>query len=277
MTTNDQNCNHQCEGCTVENCGSRKQSFLIEPAAASSIKKKIGIISGKGGVGKSFVTSMLAAEMSRRGNNVAVLDGDITGPSQGMAFGIHEKAYGNGELLIPARTKGGIQLVSTNMLLESEDQPVIWRGPMVANILKQFYQEVYWEDVDYMFIDMPPGTSDIPLTLFQSIPLDGIIVVTSPQELVSLVVEKAINMAAMMNVKILGLIENMSYVKCPYCDEKILVFGRSHIREVAEKHHLPVLAEIPLQQEISIAADAGTIEDLEIEEIKPAADFLESL
>lgn len=275
---NDQNCTHHCEGCSVENCGSRTaQSFVIEPAAASTIRKKIGIVSGKGGVGKSFVTAMLASEVARRGHRTAVLDGDITGPSQGMAFGIHEKAYGNGELILPAVTKNGIQVISTNMLLDTENQPVIWRGPMVANILKQFYQEVLWEDVDYMFIDMPPGTSDVPLTLFQSIPLDGIIVVTSPQELVGMVVEKAINMANMMNIKVLGLIENMSYVKCPNCDEKILVFGRSHIQETADKYNLPVLARVPLDPRIANAADAGTIEDLVIEEIAPAADFIETL
>ena len=236
---NDQNCNHHCEGCSVENCGSRNpQSFVIEPAAQSVIRKKIGIVSGKGGVGKSFVTSMLASEMARRGHRAAVLDGDITGPSQAMAFGIHEKAYGNGDLILPAVTKNGIQVISTNMLLDSESQPVIWRGPMVANILKQFYQEVYWEDVDYMFIDMPPGTSDVPLTLFQSIPLD---------------------------------------VRCPNCDEKIMVFGHSHIHEVAEKYNLPVLAQVPLDVRIASASDAGTIEDLEIEEIKPAADFIEKI
>lgn len=275
---NDQNCNHKCEGCTVEDCGSRTaQSFVIEPAAASTIRKKIGIVSGKGGVGKSFVTSMLAAETARRGHRAAVLDGDITGPSQAMAFGIHEKAYGNGELILPAITKNGIQVISTNMLLDTENQPVIWRGPMVANILKQFYQEVYWDDVDYMFIDMPPGTSDVPLTLFQSIPLDGIIVVTSPQELVSMVVEKAINMAKMMDIKVLGLIENMSYVRCPNCDEKIMVFGHSHIQETADRYNLPVLARVPLDPRIASASDGGTIEDLEIEEIKPAVDFIESL
>ncbi len=275
---NDQNCNHKCEGCSVENCGSRSaQSFKIDPNPGSTIRKMIGVVSGKGGVGKSFVTSMLAAEMQRRGHRAAVLDGDITGPSQGKTFGISEKAYGNGEVLFPAVTKSGIQVISTNMLLDDEYAPVIWRGPMVAGVLKQFYQEVLWDDVDYMFVDMPPGTSDVPLTLFQSFPLDGIIVVTSPQELVSMVVEKAINMANMMDIKVLGLIENMSYVKCPYCDEKILVFGRSHIDEVAGKYDLPVLAQIPLDERIANAADAGTMEDLQIEELAHACDFIESI
>ena len=275
---NDQNCNHNCEGCSVENCGSRSaQSFKIDPHPGTSIKKMIGVVSGKGGVGKSFITSMLAAEMARRGFRAAVLDGDITGPSQAKAFGISEKAKGNGEVIFPAVTKSGIQVISTNMLLDDEYAPVIWRGPMVAGVLKQFYQEVLWEDVDYMFVDMPPGTSDVPLTLFQSFPLDGIIVVTSPQELVSMVVEKAINMANMMNIEVLGLIENMSYVRCPNCDEKILVFGRSHINEVADKFCLPVLAEVPLDPRIADAADAGTIEDLKMEELDWAADFIQNI
>lgn len=277
--TNSQNCNHKCEGCSVENCGARAnpQSLLIEPDSRSSIKKIIGVVSGKGGVGKSFVTSMLAAEMQRRGKRTAVLDGDITGPSQGKAFGITEKAYGNGELIIPAYTKGGIQVISTNMLLDSDDTPVLWRGPMVANILKQFYQEVLWKDVDIMFVDMPPGTSDVPLTLFQSFRLDGIIVVTSPQELVSMIVEKAINMAATMNIRVLGLIENMSYVECPNCKERIYVFGESHIDDVAAKYDLPILARVPLDPAIAKASDAGTIEELEIGQIREAADFIENI
>lgn len=276
---NSQNCNHNCEGCSVENCGSRMdpQSLLIYPDSRSSIRKIIGVVSGKGGVGKSFVTSMLAAEMQRRGKRAAVLDGDITGPSQGKAFGIHDKAYGNGELILPAVTKSGIQVISTNMLLEREDQPVLWRGPMVANILKQFYQEVLWEDVDYMFVDMPPGTSDVPLTLFQSFKLDGIIVVTSPQELVAMIVEKAINMANAMNIRVLGLIENMSYVECPNCHERMYVFGESHIDDVAGKYDLPVLARVPLDSAIARASDAGTIEDLEFDQIREAVDFIEKL
>ena len=178
-------------------------------------------------------------------------------------------------MIYPFVTKNGIQVITTNMILERDDQPVIWRGPMVANVLKQFYQEVYWNNVDYMFVDMPPGTSDVPLTAFQSFQLDGIIIVTSPQELVSMVVEKAINMASMMNIKVYGLIENMSYVECPNCGEKIMVFGRSHIQEIADKYNLPVLARVPLDARISEASDAGTMEDLEIDALKPAADFIE--
>lgn len=268
-----------CEGCSVADCGSRKgtNSFRIEPNPNSKIRKIIGIVSGKGGVGKSFVTSLLASEMQRRGYRAAVLDGDITGPSQGRAFGIHDKAAGNGQLIFPAITKTGLQVISTNMLLDNDEQPVIWRGPMVANILKQFYQDVYWDDVDYMFIDMPPGTSDVPLTLFQSIPLDGIIVVTSPQELVSMVVEKAINMASMMNIKVLGLVENMAYVECDHCGNRMYVFGESHAEEVAAHHGLKVLASVPLDPRIARAGDEGTIEDLEVREIKPAADIIEQL
>ena len=275
---NPETCSHHCEGCS-SNCAEREkpESFRIEPNAKSKIRKIIGVVSGKGGVGKSFVTSILASEMQRRGYHTAVMDADITGPSMGKVFGITEKMYGDGELAYPAKTKSGIQVVTTNMMLEQDDQPVIWRGPIVAGVIRQFYQEVYWEDVDYMFVDMPPGTGDVPLTVFQSLPLDGIIVVSSPQDLVSMVVEKAINMANMMNIRVLGLVENMSYVQCPKCGEKIYVFGKSHIQEVAEKYHLPVIARVPLDPRISEASDAGAVEDLEVEEIKPAADFIESL
>lgn len=269
------------KGKTPEDYGFRmpdkKNDFHIEPNERSTIRKIIGVVSGKGGVGKSFVTGMLACEMQRRGHRTAVLDGDITGPSQGKAFGITDSAMGDGTLIYPAITKTGMQVITTNMILDSDDTPVIWRGPMVANILKQFYTDVYWDDVDYMFVDMPPGTSDVPLTAFQSLPLDGIVVVTSPQELVSMVVEKAINMASKMNVRVIGLIENMSYVKCPCCGEVIRVFGESHIDETAAKFNLPVLARIPMDPSIAAAADAGTIEDLVVEEIKEACDSVENL
>ena len=275
---NDQNCNHACDGCGVEGCASRNQGdFHIALHERSSVKKTIAIVSGKGGVGKSLVTSLLAAETQKRNKRVAILDGDITGPSQGHAFGIHAKASGDGELIYPEMSKSGIQIMSTNMLLEQDEQPVIWRGPMVAGILKQFYQEVFWDDVDYMYVDMPPGTSDVPLTLFQSIPLDGIIIVTSPQELVSMVVEKAINMANMMNVKILGIIENMSYVVCPTCDEHIALFGHSHVNDIAEKYYLTILAKLPLDPTITEACDNGQIEDVDVEEIKGAVDTILSL
>ena len=259
---NPETCSHNCEGCS-SNCAEREkpESFRIEPNAKSKIRRIIGVVSGKGGVGKSFVTSILASEMQRRGHHAAVMDADITGPSMGKVFGITEKMYGDGEVAYPAKTKSGIQVVTTNMMLEQDDQPVIWRGPIVAGVIRQFYQEVY----------------DVPLTVFQSLPLDGIIVVSSPQDLVSMVVEKAINMADMMHVKILGLIENMSYVECPDCGRKIQVFGPSHIEEVAQKHGLEVLARIPLREDNALYSDRGDIEDLKVPEISRAADLIEKL
>ena len=253
------------------------ESFLIKPHERTHIKHMIGIVSGKGGVGKSFVTSSLACKMQKKGYRTAILDGDITGPSMGKVFGITQKAVGDGELMMPAITKSGIQVVTMNMLLEEDEKPVIWRGPMVAGIIKQFYQEVFWDNVDYMFVDMPPGTSDVPLTIFQSLPLNGIIVVTSPQDLVSMVVEKAINMASMMSVPIIGLVENMSYVECPDCGKKLYVFGTSHIDEVAQKYNLPVLGRIPLKQEHALAADQGTIEDLDVPELDEAITYIEKI
>lgn len=275
---NPESCNHKCSGCS-SNCGSRTapQSFKIEANENSTIRKIIGIVSGKGGVGKSFVTSVLASEMQRRGYRVGVLDGDITGPSMGKVFGVSQKAAGMDGLIYPAITTNGIQLISANMLLNQDNQPIIWRGPMVAGVLKQFYQEVYWEDVDYMFVDMPPGTSDVPLTLFQSIPLDGIVVVTTPQELVSMVVEKAINMANMMDVKVLGLVENMSYVECDNCEHKMYLFGESHIQETADKFNLPVLARIPLRFNHAKFSDSGKIEELIVPEISEAANLIEKI
>ncbi len=267
-------CTHDCSTCSSKG---EKVDFHINPSPKSHISKMIGIVSGKGGVGKSFVTATLASAMSKKGKRVAVLDGDITGPSMAKVFGITEKAMGDGELILPAITSTGIQLISTNMLLDADEQPIIWRGPMVAGILKQFYQEVYWDDVDYMFVDMPPGTSDVPLTAFQSLPLDGIVIVTSPQDLVSMVVEKAINMAKMMNVNILGLVENMSYVECSDCGHKIHVFGESHTKAISEKYNLPILAEIPLREGQATKADSGKIEELEIPELDNVICTIESL
>ncbi len=267
-------CTHDCSTCSSKGA---PVDFHIDPSPRSHISKMIGIVSGKGGVGKSFVTATLASAMSKKGKRVAVLDGDITGPSMAKVFGITEKAMGDGELILPAITSTGIQLISTNMLLDADDQPVLWRGPMVAGILKQFYQEVYWDDVDYMFVDMPPGTSDVPLTAFQSLPLDGIVIVTSPQDLVSMVVEKAINMAKMMNVNILGLVENMSYVECSNCGEKIHIFGESHTHEISEKYNLPILTEIPLREGQASKADQGKIEELDIPELENVISTIESL
>ena len=275
---NSSNCDHNCEGCSA-NCGERTspQDFKISLHPRSSVKHVIGVVSGKGGVGKSFVTSLLASELERRGHRTAVLDGDITGPSMAKVFGIKEKMYGDGELAFPAKTKTGIQVVSANMMLDSDDQPVIWRGPIVGGVIRQFYQEVFWEDVDFMIVDMPPGTSDVPLTVFQSLPVEGIIVVTSPQELVGMVVEKAINMANMMSIPLLGIIENMSYVECGKCGEHIAIFGESHLDEIAAKYNLPILGRIPMREGYAAAGDNGSIEDLDVPEIKAAADAAEKL
>ncbi|MBQ9328050.1 MAG: Mrp/NBP35 family ATP-binding protein [Solobacterium sp.] len=272
---NSSNCNQACEGCAAS-CADRKapQDLKIKLHPRSSVKHVIGIVSGKGGVGKSFVSSLLASELQRRGNRTAVLDGDITGPSMARVFGITDKMYGDGELAYPAVTKSGIQVVSANMMLDSDDQPVIWRGPIVGGVIRQFYQEVFWDDVDYMVVDMPPGTSDVPLTVFQSLPVEGIIVVSSPQELVGMVVEKAINMANMMNIPLLGLVENMSYVECGECGHQIKIFGESHIDETADKYGIPVLARIPLREGYAEAGDHGEIETLIVPEISAVADIV---
>ncbi len=231
-----------------------------KPHELSKIKKVIGVVSGKGGVGKSLVTSMLAVSMNRKGYRTAILDADITGPSIPKAFGIREKATGSELGLFPVETKTQIKVMSVNLLLEKDTDPVVWRGPLIANTVKQFWQEVIWGDVDFMFIDMPPGTGDVPLTVFQSIPVDGIIIVASPQELVSMIVSKAVNMAKMMNIPIIGLIENMSYVKCPDCNKEIKLFGESHIEEIAENNGLQVLAKLPVDTRIAEACDQGLIE-----------------
>lgn len=265
-------CNHDCSSCS-SNCGERKepQSLLEQLNPKSSVKKVIGIVSGKGGVGKSLVTALTACEMNRRGKKVAILDADITGPSIPRAFGITKKAVSDGELIYPATSKNGIDIMSINLLLENNEDPVVWRGPVIANAVKQFWSDVLWQDIDYMFIDMPPGTGDVPLTVFQSIPVDGIIIVTSPQELVSMIVEKAARMAEMMNIPILGLVENMSYVECPDCGKKISIFGDSKIEETAAKHKTKVLGKLPIKPEIASAVDAGAIESIKVSEWLSAA------
>lgn len=249
--------------CTKESCeGSDKNPkiFLEKTHDYNSIKKVIGIVSGKGGVGKSLVTSMLAVLMNRKGYKSAVLDADVTGPSIPKIFGLKGKAQGSEMGLFPMQSKTGIGVMSVNLLLESDTDPVIWRGPLIANTVKQFWTDVIWGDVDYMFIDMPPGTGDVPLTVFQSIPVDGIIIVTSPQELVSMIVTKAVKMAEKMNIPILGLIENMSYITCPECSEKIKVFGESHIEEIASEHTVNMIAKMPIDQTVATACDNGMIE-----------------
>lgn len=266
-----ENCTHNCSSCG-ENCPSRQQpqSFLEAPHPKSSVKKVIGIVSGKGGVGKSLVTSSLASLFQRKGYHSAVLDADITGPSIPQAFGIHTRAKACENGLLPSKTKTGIDIMSLNLLLESETAPVVWRGPVIAGTVKQFWTDVIWEDVDYMFVDMPPGTGDVPLTVFQSLPIDGIIVVTSPQELVSMIVSKAVNMASMMNIPVLGLVENMSYITCPDCGKQIKVFGDSHIDQIASSHGLKVLARIPMNPEIAQACDEGNVEDLKSDYLEDA-------
>ena len=254
-------CNHDFKNCQSD-CASRSPESLLEkPHAASTIKKVIGVVSGKGGVGKSLVTSMMAVLMNRRGFHTAVLDADITGPSIPQCFGLHTRATGSEEGLYPVATKTGIDVMSINLLLDSENSPVVWRGPILAGAVKQFWSDVIWKDVDYMFVDMPPGTGDVPLTVFQSLPLDGILIVTSPQELVSMIVEKAVNMAQMMNVPVLGLVENMSYVQCPDCGRKIKLYGESHVDEIAASFHLDVLGRMPIDPAIAKACDQGNIED----------------
>jgi len=259
-----ENCTHDCSTCS-ENCSQRDpQSFLEKLNEYSSVKKVYGIVSGKGGVGKSLVTSMLATALSKKGKRVAVLDADLTGPSIPKVFGLKEKAYADERGIIPVKSKGGIDIMSVNLLLQNETDPVVWRGPVIAGTVKQFWTDVIWEDVDYMFIDMPPGTGDVPLTVFQSIPIDGIIIVTSPQELVSMIVEKAVKMARMMNVPIYGIVENMSYFVCPNCNEKHSIYGESHIDEVAAKFEIDKIAKIPMESNIAKKCDAGDIESLEL-------------
>lgn len=268
-------CSHNCETCS-ENCASRDpKSFLEKPHEMSCVKKVIGIVSGKGGVGKSLVTSMMAVTMRRRGYNSAILDADITGPSIPKAFGITERATANELGMFPVKTKTGIDIMSVNLLLEDEKTPLVWRGPVIAGTVKQFWTDVIWNDVDFMFVDMPPGTGDVPLTVFQSLPLDGIIVVTSPQELVSMIVSKAVNMANMMNIPVLGLVENYSYLQCPDCGKRIQVFGESHIEEVAEEFNLDILAKLPIDPALAKACDSGVVELFEGDYAEEICDKIE--
>ena len=251
-----------CEGCPSRN-GSAPQNFREELNPFSSVKKVIGIVSGKGGVGKSFVTASLASAMRKQGYEVGILDADITGPSIPKMYGVHGPAEGNDLGLFPVPAKDGTKIMSLNLLVDDEESPVVWRGPVIASTVKQFWHDVYWGDLDYLFVDMPPGTGDVPLTVFQSLPVDGIIVVTSPQELVSMIVEKAVKMAEMMNVPILGLIENYSYFKCPDCGREHAIFGESHLEEIAQAHSLPILARLPIDPALAKACDEGKVEDLD--------------
>ncbi len=258
-----ENCTHNCETCS-KNCSERtRESLLEKPHQMSNIKKVIGVVSGKGGVGKSMVTSLLSVMSRREGFNTAILDADITGPSIPKSFGLKEKATIANEAVIPVESKSGIGVMSLNLITENETDPVVWRGPIIAGTVKQFWTDVIWGDVDYMFIDMPPGTGDVPLTVFQSIPVDGIVIVASPQELVGMIVEKAVKMAGLMNIPVLALVENMSYITCPDCGKEIRVFGESHIDEIAKKYGIDTVAKLPIDPTLASAVDNGNIEDFE--------------
>ena len=269
-------CSHNCSSCG-ENCASRteNQSMIAEQNILSDVKKVIAVVSGKGGVGKSLVTSLMSVMMHSKGKSVAVLDADITGPSIPKMFGKREKATASDMGINPVVSQTGIELMSVNFLLEDETMPVLWRGPVISGVVTQFWQEVVWGEVDYMFVDMPPGTGDVPLTVFQSLPIDGIIVVTSPQELVGMIVEKAVNMANMMNVPILGIVENMSYFECPDCGKKHNIFGESHIDEIAQKYNIKAVAKLPMRPEVAAAADAGCIEKVSTEDLLELGEAIE--
>ena len=271
----EEKCDHDCSSCGKA-CESR--DLHIKLREGSSVKKVIGIVSGKGGVGKSLVTSLLACKVHRDGFRTAILDADITGPSIPESFGLSEtRASGDGNSLNPVVTDSGIQLMSMNFLLENENDPVVWRGPVISGAVQQFWTDVVWKDVDFMFVDMPPGTGDVPLTVFQSLPIDGIIVVSSPQQLVRVIVEKAVKMANMMNVPVLGLVENMSYVKCPDCGCEISVFGKSNIEKIADTFGIPVLARIPMEESTAAYVDSGDIESLDLPYLNTAAELVEGL
>ena len=255
-------CTHNCETCS-ENCSSRQESLIKPTNDFSQIKKVIGVVSGKGGVGKSLVTGLSAVWASRAGYKTAILDADITGPSIPKMFGLHKRAQGSELGLLPAETQTGIKVMSLNLLLNSETDPVVWRGPVIAGTVQQFWTDVVWGDIDYMFVDMPPGTSDVPLTVFQSIPVDTIIVVTSPQELVSLIVEKALNMAELMKIPVLGIVENMSYIECPDCGRKINVFGESKTDRISAEKGVELLGRIPIVPDLAAKADNGQIESVD--------------
>ncbi len=253
-------CTHDCSTCGA-NCPSREQQSMLEaPHKGTHIKKVVAVMSGKGGVGKSLVTALLAVMAQRAGYKTAILDADVTGPSIPKAFGIKDKAMGNDEGILPTLSRTGIKMMSVNLLLEEDNAPVVWRGPVIAGTVKQFWTDVLWGDIDIMFIDMPPGTGDVPLTVFQSVPVDGAVVVTTPQALVGMIVEKAMNMADMMHIPVLGLVENMSYALCPDCGKHVEVFGESHVQETAERFHTEVLAKLPINLKLAAACDAGLIE-----------------
>ena len=271
-------CSHNCSSCS-SNCGERTEpmDLIAKPHQMSKIKKVIGIVSGKGGVGKSLVTSLMASSMQKNGFHSAVLDADITGPSIPKVFGIEGCAYANPFGILPRTSEGGVDIMSLNLLMQDQTEPVIWRGSIIGNTVKQFWTDVIWTNVDFMFVDMPPGTGDVPLTVFQSLPVDGIIIVTSPQELVSMIVEKAIKMAEKMNVPVLGLVENMAYFDCPDCGKRLYIYGESHVAEVAAAHNLPVLGQIPIDPTIAASCDAGKVESIEQTWLADAVEALKKM
>jgi len=267
-------CSGNCASCG-ESCGERKAESLLAAANVNShVKKVIAVMSGKGGVGKSTVTTMLAVAMQELGYKVAVLDADVTGPSIPKAFGLDEEVIGTDDGMIPVESKTGIKVMSVNLLLPDKEAPVVWRGPVIGGAVKQFWTDVCWGDVDYMFVDMPPGTGDVPLTVFQSLPVDGVVVVTSPQDLVALIVQKAVNMANMMNIPVLGFVENYSWFACPDCGKKISIFGESRIDEIAARENLPVLAKLPMDSTIASLCDRGQMELAPLGEVKQAAETI---
>jgi len=274
-----ENCNHDCGSCSA-NCASREggaPDFSAKANPHSRVKKVIGVVSGKGGVGKSMVTSLMSVILRRRGLSTAILDADITGPSIPKAFGVREQLMAAEEGIIPAVSQTGVKMVSLNLLLDNETDPVVWRGPVIAGTVKQFWTDVMWEDVDFMFVDMPPGTGDVPLTVFQSLPVDGILIVTSPQELVGMIVEKAVHMAQMMNIPVLGIVENMSYFVCDQCNKKHYIFGKSHLEEIAGRNGIPVTARMPMDPALSAACDTGRVEMAQAEWLEGVADALQKM
>ena len=268
-------CTHDCSTCS-QNCSERQAESLQKSLReGASVKKVIAVVSGKGGVGKSLVTCLMASEMQRRGYNCAVLDADITGPSVPRSFGVHEHCFGTEEYLLPVRTHTGLQIMSINLILEQETEPVVWRGPVIAGAVPQFWTDVLWQDVDFMFVDMPPGTGDVPLTVFQSLPIDGIVIVTSPQDLVGMIVEKAVNMADLLHVPVIGLVENMSYFKCPDCGKEHAIFGESKVEALSKRFNIPNAIRLPIDPVISTMVDAGEVESISGELVSPLVDAIE--
>ena len=268
-------CNGNCESCGSDCSERKKESFLEKPNAKSKVGKIIAVVSGKGGVGKSTVTSMLAVAMARQGKRVGILDADITGPSVPTAFGVEQCQGASQEGLYPALTRTGIQVMSINLLLDNNTDPVVWRGPVIAGAVKQFWTDVIWEDVDYLFVDIPPGTGDVPLTVFQSLPVDGVVIVTSPQDLVRMIVTKAVKMANMMHIPVLGFVENYAYLTCPDCGKKISVFGESKLDQVAKEFDLPILARLPIDPAVAQACDHGLMETVDTSVLKDAVAAVE--